>query len=79
MKQQIKLTEDYEALKKENQELRERCARAELILGRLRIPAKVLERMNPSTVRRWSRKNPVDYMTRVHIEFDVCDFELGDI
>lgn len=71
--------EEYELLKKENAELRDRCMQAECILREMHIDPKVVERIIPDTVHRWESTSLRDFSTHIIIEFDVSDYDIRDI
>lgn len=70
---------EYEALKKRIAELQEKCEHYELVFARFQIPPKVIERIDSRTVRKAVTRDLKDFTSRVTIEFDVNDHELGDI
>lgn len=71
--------EEYELLKRENRELRERCLKAEMVLQKMHIHYKMINRINPDTVQKYECKNLRDFTTRVRIEFDIDDYDIRDI
>lgn len=71
--------EEYESLKKENQELKNRCAKAEQVFRSFKIEPKLFERIDPDNVRKAVTRDLQDYTAHIRIEFDVFDYELGDI
>lgn len=70
---------EYELLKKENTALRERCMRMGAIFRRIRLDPKLIEKIDPSTVYRWSMRNQMDFSHLIHIEFKVSYCDSKDI
>lgn len=71
--------EEYELLKKENRELLYRCFNAEMVLDKIHIHPKIIDRIDPDSIQKYESKSLMGFKTRVCIEFDVHDYDIKDI